>query len=451
MEQEQLACPSCSKHFSSVATRARHQLRCRARPRTRKKACEQCSRSKVRCDNGAPGCSRCGILHLPCTYPPAAAGTGTTPAALPTPSSTTTISTPDIRFSALTDTDLAVPLRGWTPGEMSSWQEATYDFNLLDLYSLAPDAIFPLNCSSAAGPPDTPFRPKRSTPQSYAALSEILADGWTTAEQGLGRLDAACKRFADGLFEGSRPPFVHARDWDPARRASCLLMAGTLAPLYASGTPGSEGILLRAIDAQVLQINVQSTKHTLADDIAGMQAVLLCSAMRAYRGSSPIAQEPMSRMAARYCQHVLSKNLAAFQTATWPMDWESWIAYESLCRCFFALHIFDYVSNARYGLPADLCVHFAQGPLPCPEEIWEARTAAEWEGLYRAWEGRGAPGGGAEDRVLRGGDIVRWVRGIETGKEGALAEWFRSRGGFSDELFLCSRAQGIVEGVGGLL
>jgi hypothetical protein len=48
--------------------RDRHFLRCGKRPRDRRKACSECSRSKAKCDQKNPICMRCSLRGLQCVY-----------------------------------------------------------------------------------------------------------------------------------------------------------------------------------------------------------------------------------------------------------------------------------------------------------------------------------------------------------------------------------------------
>lgn len=90
-----------------------------------------------------------------------------------------------------------------------------------------------------------------ATPSS-TATSSYLADQWTTAEHGLDYVDGQCKAWADDLRD-SRPPFIHARDWDSARRHPYLHSVVSIARVYTLGTPES---LVGEIDSLLQQVQV---------------------------------------------------------------------------------------------------------------------------------------------------------------------------------------------------
>jgi hypothetical protein len=86
-------------------------------------------------------------------------------------------------------------------------------------------------------------------------LPVSLGDAWTSVEHGLDYIDHAIKGYVDGFATGlHRPPFIHFRDWDGARGPLTLVEAAAVAQLYKTRTPASDSVLIRSIDAQLLQI-----------------------------------------------------------------------------------------------------------------------------------------------------------------------------------------------------
>ncbi|KAF2430629.1 hypothetical protein EJ08DRAFT_214190 [Tothia fuscella] len=74
-EQEAIQCPICQKRFTdafSSRARSKHISYCRKRhksgPLSRRKACDECVRSKVRCSTESGGCARCASRNVPCKY-----------------------------------------------------------------------------------------------------------------------------------------------------------------------------------------------------------------------------------------------------------------------------------------------------------------------------------------------------------------------------------------------
>ncbi|KAK4244350.1 hypothetical protein C7999DRAFT_35274 [Corynascus novoguineensis] len=191
--------------------------------------------------------------------------------------------------------------------------------------------------------------------------------------------------------------------------------------LYVMRTPQSESLILQSIDTRLIAIQQSMATHTRADDVTTAQVVMLYAIMRIYRSSS-IALESIDRIPLRLMQHVVSKSMYCLQphTNVSPSDWEDWIIDEGLRRCFFILHALDYVSNARQSVPTALCSLFSHAPLPCPSHVWDAPTTEEWAARHRVWEefcsdsGSGS-GSGSHSKALRAGDLIRWLRGEESG------------------------------------
>ncbi|KAK3291037.1 uncharacterized protein B0H64DRAFT_427492 [Chaetomium fimeti] len=459
-----LACGNCGRTYSTVPTLARHRLRCKSRPKSRKKACSECARSKVRCDQGVPSCSRCAIHGLPCVYPhegglhqiatPPSNASAVTPSAVSAhvPLTPSSIPSQPIWTSVVDqEPDLTAPLNpfsepNWVPDLPDDWREP---FFLFDLGQGGAE----VSSANVSAPMSTASNSQGDTQSSEVDIlqdsSVHITDKWSTAEQGLDLIDRVLKSYVDGVAQGlHRPPFIHHWNWDHNRRPLVLAEATAVAQLYATTTPQSDAVLLRFINTQLLSLQRNITTQPRADDISMMQATLLYSMMRIYR-SGPMASECIDRVPLRLLQHVLSKSIHCMtpHTNVTPNDWESWIQDESLRRCFLTLHALDHVTHARAGLPGVICALFPASPLPCPPDVWEAPTAEAWAVRHRAWEARCAPGG-----PVRAGEVLAWVRGEGTEREGLFREWFVLAGEAVGGLVLeCARAQARVVGVEGLV
>ncbi|KAK4118756.1 hypothetical protein N657DRAFT_650947 [Parathielavia appendiculata] len=464
---EPLSCSSCSRTFPSVPTLERHRLRCRFRPTSRRKACAECSRSKVRCDQALPSCSRCVVHSLVCVYPhleglrvtpngphPVSSGSLVTVPLTPSPSSPHSQQwAPPDREGPLGGRPPAdfLPVPAWPPGAEAEWQagalplfEGNFDCPDLSLGLGGLDETINLDSN--------PRFAQAREPCHFQDLSSYLSEKWKTTQQGLDFIDSVLKVNVDNFVTGLQKPFfVHFQDWDVAQRPAALTEAVTVGQLYmyATRTVQSDAVLLRAIDAQLGQFQLKVTAmQSERDEISMLQAVLLYACMRVYR-AGPIASECIDRIPLRLMQHVLSKNLPCMTLPTNPLPtaWQDWIAIESIHRAFFTLHALDYVTQARQSAPTALCSFYPTAPLPLPTHIWEAPTADEWAARYRAWEKYCDAQG-----PLRGRDVLSWVQGKESGAEEKLRAWFL---GIEDELgglvFECARAQGKTEGAGALV
>ncbi|KAK4040433.1 hypothetical protein C8A01DRAFT_15677 [Parachaetomium inaequale] len=417
-----LACNSCSRSFSTAPAFDRHRLRCRSRPRARKKACAECSRSKVRCDQGVPACSRL-------VFPSTLAGSAPLTPASNTPQSLWAPG--DAQGPGLTDPLYPLSETGWVSDAVGDWEA----FSFSDAVHGSAEGSLANIDALAAHSNSRSLIPENATPDSFQGLSAYLGEKWRTAESGVEFIERVLKGHIDGLACGLPPAlFIHFRDWDETRRPLVLSEAKVLAQIYATRTPDVDSLLSRSIDTQLLLIQRNVT-------------VLLYAMLRIYR-SGPTASECIDRVSLRLMQHVLSKSLHCMtpHTDVTPSDWESWIQDESIRRFFFTLHALDYVTHARQALPTELCALFSDAPLPCPLHIWEASTAEEWAVRYRAWEEYCSPGG-----PLRARDVLFWVQGKRSGREEQLRVWFQGVGdALGGGVFECARAQTRVAGVEGL-
>jgi hypothetical protein len=103
----------CSdKSGLTVATLKRHGYYCRSRRASRtvrSRSCVACARSKARCDNGQPSCSRCTVKTVECHYPSKATST----------TSTLAVTSHDVRTFVATSENIDVDLDDapaiWTP------------------------------------------------------------------------------------------------------------------------------------------------------------------------------------------------------------------------------------------------------------------------------------------------------------------------------------------------
>ncbi|KAH6649421.1 hypothetical protein F5144DRAFT_624630 [Chaetomium tenue] len=457
------ACSNCGRTSSSVLALGRHQLRCRSRPRGRKKACAECSRSKVRCDQGLPTCSRCAIHHLLCAYRedgsyPGSSSSHPRMVSLSTlveqTPLTPSLTPPDTFWTSATDRgpDLTnsrdqFSAPGWVSDATWDWQERLFASDQgqgcveSSAANVTPERTLVANNSQGVT--------QSSADNDFQCWPVYGAEKWANAKQGLDLIDHVLKSYVDGVAQGLRPGcFIHHHNWGHDRRPLVLVEATAVAHLYATATPQSYAVLLRSINTQLASLQRNITTQTRADDVSMMQAVLLYAMMCIYR-SGPTASEGIDRVPLRLMQHVLSKNMHCIppHTNVTSSDWESWIQNETLRRCFLTLHALDHVTHARQSLPGALCALFPDSPLPCPPDVWEAPTAEVWAARHRAWEDRCAP-----DGPVRAGEVLGWVWGQGAGRGELVRRWFEEAGeGLGGVVWECARAQARVGGGEGVI
>ncbi|KAK4233074.1 hypothetical protein C8A03DRAFT_39240, partial [Achaetomium macrosporum] len=89
-------------------------------------------------------------------------------------------------------------------------------------------------------------------------LSSYLFGRGQSVGASLNFIDHVLKGYVDGLASGlSRPAFIHFRDWKDSRRRLALVEEAAVSQLYAVRTPQSDPVLVRAIEARLLQIQAK--------------------------------------------------------------------------------------------------------------------------------------------------------------------------------------------------
>lgn len=273
----------------------RHRLRCKFRPRAaRKKACGECARSKVRCDQKQPVCSRCRAHSLPCAYPQQpdvdeqggdAIGAPTTPMHPPDATIHWEVTASGLQTwhapLAATPSQAVnlIPMKGWTTSDTDIGLDGGLSFLFpddLELNNSSPTpvplpllaiGIGPHTADAAAGNP-WPALIWNSGPHAnsenndgFRNLSAFLtARSWITREQGIDLVDAAYSSYIDALIDGRlRVPFIHSRDWDPVRRSEPLAGAVVIAQLAAvsTRTPQMDRIIVDIVEAQLPRISLK--------------------------------------------------------------------------------------------------------------------------------------------------------------------------------------------------
>ncbi|CAG9954014.1 unnamed protein product [Clonostachys rosea f. rosea IK726] len=303
------ACGLCSRSFSQGPARDRHQLRCRSRPRSRKRACAACSRAKSRCDYSLPACHRCSTLSVQCIYPvqaqviqisdhrphqPTELSVETSPNAergVSHPTSLVTLA--DVVGS--TDHNLYESSTGAVPW----WDYQNKNAAHLPTASVQPtpqsqdhitDRTEVALVSTEPFPPTNQgiFRthpPIETTSTAFVDLSRLLAVQWTTAGQGLDLIESQLKQYPKFLINGvTKLPFIHWRHSSPPQRSETLATAIAMASLCASPEPHSTSLLLKSISMEVQHIYKKvkrpALKYPPAESLAAFQATLLYSIMR---------------------------------------------------------------------------------------------------------------------------------------------------------------------------
>lgn len=230
-------------------------MRCRAQPRSRRKACEECSRSKTRCDSGLPACHRCSTLSRLCIYPLNVPVNHAQQQVVVGPPVTTSVELVSWTGQFSHDSSVAV-VPEWDTQQVMACTSNTAPV-LLTQRSQGHDMLdqprskSPLSrvigrCAQL---------PTEPPPDAFTNLSHVLTGQWTTAEEGLNIIERQLKRWPECLVsQVSNPPFIHWRHCCASQRSEALVTVVAIVPLYLSQTAHSHSILRESIASQVKYI-----------------------------------------------------------------------------------------------------------------------------------------------------------------------------------------------------
>ncbi|CAI6091525.1 unnamed protein product, partial [Clonostachys chloroleuca] len=185
--------------------RDRHQLRCRVHPRSRRKACDECFRSKARCDSGLPACHRYSTLSRLCIYQLNAPVNHAQQQVLLGPPMTTSVDVASWTGQISHDSSVVVVLEWDTqqamahtsniPPVLLTQQSQGHDTSVQPR-SKSPVSLIISRCAQPT------FGP---TSEAFTSLSQFLTGQWTTAEQGLNIIERQLKLWPESLSWPSFP------------------------------------------------------------------------------------------------------------------------------------------------------------------------------------------------------------------------------------------------------
>jgi hypothetical protein len=387
---DKACCSSCKKAFSTVLARDRHQLRCKLTARTRKKACSECTRSKVRCDQARPVCQRCSVHRLGCVYQGHVVDEGG-------------------------DSQFRNSVEAAELNRIPWADQLSFDFLPLNAPGLEaiPDwALCPLDLPVQHGmdsqfyttPPTVSeaFPTPESMPHSEACPP--VDDLWTCIKDGPALIESNIRHYPSQLVQGiEAPPFVHRQHFDPASRPDALAVAASLAQMDMTLPGESKALVADMIKSKIDHMQIQVHKTDMFHNLASLQAIIIYSIMRLSsqgRKQDSLVELTLQRTAqvisinqillrsallplglvrsADPWQHIFMRNVSHIlqPLAAQPDNWKQWIAKESFHRSFFIWNALDIMSRSRTDLPIPFCPSYVDSQLPAPRPVWDATTAA---------------------------------------------------------------------------
>ncbi|KAL4949321.1 hypothetical protein BDW69DRAFT_198197 [Aspergillus filifer] len=387
----------------------------------RKKACKNCTSSKVRCSLDRPTCSRCRSLGKVCEYATPRAGlTQWNPDPL-SPGSVLDLSFDRSLHSNSIPSDLTNPQVNAfsTPGQshesgLYAEQNSELDFTAVDL---VPNHEAECIRDRWLRPYITPSLAGEEVPKVYHPFTL----------QYLGRVLATYPQRM--IRDGDVPPIFHHTQVFAGQMSSALANCFTIVRMWKSAAPGSGCFVVSTVRREM---------DRLAPEAPGEQEIERLSAFQAYLiyllllHLSPIPLQTLEQGKVTDQDMITLMDLAfrtarnslilASETSHKRPSWESWIMASTKRRAIYVMYLFSSLYNAENGLPNFVAEELRDLPVPERNGLWEATTRTEWERVYdlhlQEW-----PDGPLRIHELwkseetgsprRRERIERWLRGVD--------------------------------------
>ncbi|OOF91400.1 hypothetical protein ASPCADRAFT_155117 [Aspergillus carbonarius ITEM 5010] len=348
------------------------------RPPPRKKACQGCTKSKVRCDLERPACSRCRSLGRPCEYParPPAEVTYT----VPTNSHDTELVLPIFNTPPIHPApEMPIPLPSfsspvWTPRlppRQLREESNGLDFTFIEL----------VPSEDAAGIRDRWLRPYILPP---LGQNEVPKTYHPFTLQYISRILSTYPRCM--LRDEEVPPIIHRLQVVGRRMPRALANCYSLARMWEQAAVGSEALVIETVEKEMERLeNEEPPSSDDIDLLATFQAYLIYSIMLYFSplGGSPNVTDKvmitLMEMAFRTARNGLF--CAAEISHTRP-SWESWIVAAAKRRSIFTMYLFCSVYNADKLLPNFIADEMTGVFAPEAKVLWDASTRETWEKEY---------------------------------------------------------------------
>ncbi|CEP64899.1 Zn(II)2Cys6 transcription factor domain-containing protein LALA0_S14e01772g [Lachancea lanzarotensis] len=365
----------------------------------RRKACVPCFKSKVRCDQQRPVCTRCFRRgnQDQCTYPWPVTQDPSNESEMRTTSSSNgrtdaSMSCLEPRSENLT---LAVLHR--------TQSEQTGDGPMCDYphYSRQPNGR--RSSSRLLGPletsPDESSLHFEHLDLVCTVNSDEIRNRWLNAFAP--PLDHSVKAYPSGVMvfisrmlkaytlmparQKLMPPFVHRLQQRPSEVPDSLANCFSLLKLCEGRLPASEPIIKSFLTQEMDRLYEQYESYDELNLVAAFQAYLIYSMTIFFEfredenASLHDAIVTLQKIASEVCQRGLV--CAAELKGTRP-NWESWILAEAKRRTLFTMYLFDSVLCAHDNLPTFLAKELQGVLAPSYGSLWAAESRMSWNEYY---------------------------------------------------------------------
>lgn len=384
----------------------------------RKKACQQCSAGKVRCDLNKPRCSRCEVRRTVCEYTLAEPVVHSTPLTVRDTSivdlsnDSSHVVSPQQHSPISKGVGFREPANPAIPAEKFGISAAT----------CAQDRFPSLGTTFAAQDDDNEYW--TSSPLSFVAINLIctvdptrIRNRWLS--DFIPSLTDRVKMYAPGvssfvfrvlktypsilLNRGQLPPFIHPSQLAgpdiPTPLANCL----SLVRLWDGQVRGSEAIVCETIKKEMdrlyaevgrslysyhyikLIFVLKRASYNQMDKLSACQAYLIYSMMLFFsrqHGQSLVDRQIMINLLDFACDIAQDGLVCPGEIAKIRPDWESWIVACAKRRTLYTLYFFDNIFCAAHDLPTFLGEELESLPAPARKSLWDARDRNTWEKAY---------------------------------------------------------------------
>ncbi|KAE8549083.1 hypothetical protein EYB25_007598 [Talaromyces marneffei] len=391
---ESLSCLICAKEFYNKKSLVRHTSYCRkaiGRVRSRKRACQACTKAKARCDTAFPHCSRCSARSLICHY----ASDSHARYQLETPKPRTSYSMSQeaadspvatLGNQQVTNSDL-----------VKSWAYNDYD---------------PYSVTLNSNPFDSDKRPSQLTGGETWEFSDetdsVVQDSLTTlfprplrlfvpecftnSKSPLTQRYLLCtlRSYPVMMLRGQNPPFIHPRTLfdDPGDfqsrqtiKAGPLAVCNEILQMFTMKNGDNVVQIWRAVRMEQERLLLECPGYDYYNTLAALQAISIYLILRIFEKNEEATDfdVPLVQTMLELAIHLtwLEKTRPLLNLS----DWQDWILTESKIRTSIFLCIMPFFFDIH---PAILLFHQCNGEalrtsrLPSGRNIWQAKSKSEW-------------------------------------------------------------------------
>ncbi|KAL2868929.1 Zn(II)2Cys6 transcription factor domain-containing protein [Aspergillus lucknowensis] len=359
----------------------------KGRPPPRKKACRNCSRSKVRCDLARPACTRCKSLGRSCEY--------TVPNPAPRLGAQGDHAAEDVDGSwidqSIAGPEMLDPVLRPSSGITRDLGGATIDApNLRNEQNFGPaqngqheldltntDLVPSLSAHSIR---DRWLRPYILPPLGSDEIPKVYHP--FTLQYVSRVLSTYPNRM---LKDGDVSPFIHHSQVSGSLMPLALANCYTLMRMWTQAAPGSETMVVNTIEQEMDRLTEGSSNIYDIDHLSAFQAFLVYSILLYFSpppGTTPVTDKTMiTLMELAYLTARNGLISAAERSKTKP-TWESWIVASTKRRAIHAMYLFSSVYNAEHSLPNFVAEELRGVYVPESKALWEARDRGSWSREY---------------------------------------------------------------------